>query len=752
MRRVVLVLVGALVAGVVSVAPARAAGEAIVAGELRADATIHHIGVVWFVEGDTDLDSSMTLEYRPLGASSWSAAAPAMRADPEVTVDGAPLGINSWGASAMFLDEGSTYELRATVTDPDGGGASRTITVTTRRPLGDGSTTRHVIPGDGGGSGTAADPFRGLQEAADAARPGDLFEVAAGTYAPFQALVSGTASAPIVFRGAAGGASVIDGAGTDRGVVTIGVSDRITSHVVVEGFTIRDGEWGVDAQNTQDIVVAGNAISEVVDGVVNRRGNDQERRQTVCDNRITGTQPWPADGIPSPEGIQLRGWGNVVCHNTVQFFADCISVEPNTGASFGNDVFGNDVAYCVDDGIEVDYNQANVRVWRNRVTNARMGVSVQPISGGPAYLFRNEFFNLESSPIKLNNQPSGVFVIHNTSVMNGNGQSDGSVWNNVVFRNNLILGTRYAFEFTTAADRGFRDFDHDAWGTSRTEEPGGPWFKWDDVRYDRIGDLPPGVEDHGVEVGFDDLVDATLPPTWDVAVVPGAADLRPVSGSPAVDAGETIPNLNDELALSGAPDAGAFELGVDPPSYGPRVSVGSRFVDVAPDHLFFADIEWLAAEGITRGCNPPANDRFCPDDPVTRGQMAAFLVRALDLPAAGDTPFTDIGESVFVDDIAALFAAGITRGCAPTVFCPDDLVTRGQMAAFLVRAGAYPFPGTDPFVDDDTSVFEAEIAALAAQGVTRGCNPPANDRFCPDDQVTRGQMAAFLHRAESVSG
>ena len=50
-----------------------------------------------------------------------------------------------------------------------------------------------------------------------------------------------------------------------------------------------------------------------------------------------------------------------------------------------------------------------------------------------------------------------------------------------------------------------------------------------------------------------------------------------------------------------------------------------------------ADIEAIAAEGITRGCNPPQNDRFCPDDPVTRGQMAAFLVRALDLPALATT-------------------------------------------------------------------------------------------------------------------
>ena len=107
-------------------------------------------------------------------------------------------------------------------------------------------------------------------------------------------------------------------------------------------------------------------------------------------------------------------------------------------------------------------------------------------------------------------------------------------------------------------------------------------------------------------------------------------------------------------------------------------------------HVFEADIEWLAAKGITRGCNPPKNDRFCPDDYVTRGQMAAFLVRALS--------YTDDG-------------------------------------------------GGNKFVDDNGHVFEADLDRLATAGVTRGCNPPKNDRFCPDDYVTRGQMAAFLHRA-----
>lgn len=162
-------------------------------------------------------------------------------------------------------------------------------------------------------------------------------------------------------------------------------------------------------------------------------------------------------------------------------------------------------------------------------------------------------------------------------------------------------------------------------------------------------------------------------------------------------------------------------------------------------------IEAIAAEGITQGCNPPDNTLYCPSDPVTRGQMAAFLVRALDLPASSEDSFTDDTGTTFEADINALSAEGITKGCNPPendLYCPDDFVTRGQMAAFLVRAFGYTDgAGADLFTDDDGSTFEDDIDKLATEGVTLGCNPPTNDRYCPDDLVQRDQMASFLGRA-----
>jgi len=166
-------------------------------------------------------------------------------------------------------------------------------------------------------------------------------------------------------------------------------------------------------------------------------------------------------------------------------------------------------------------------------------------------------------------------------------------------------------------------------------------------------------------------------------------------------------------------------------------------------------IEAIAGAGITRGCNPPVNDRYCPSDSVTRGQMAAFLVRTLDLAATSEDYFSDDNGSVFEANINSLAAAGITLGCNPPDndrFCLGDSVTRGQMAAFLARAYGYvDNGGGDRFDDDDSSVFEESIDRLATAGITRGCNPPGNTMFCPERPVRRDEMATFLVRAEGLA-
>ncbi len=195
----------------------------------------------------------------------------------------------------------------------------------------------------------------------------------------------------------------------------------------------------------------------------------------------------------------------------------------------------------------------------------------------------------------------------------------------------------------------------------------------------------------------------------------------------------------------GAPlyrEADATKVTVNGAETGKNGSLQPIFSDIAGS-TFYSDIIWLRNTGITLGCD---DTHFCPSSSVTRGQMAAFLVRGLDLTGdtSGDT-FSDDNGSTFEDEIEILAQAGITLGCADGLFCPEDSVTRGQMAAFLVRAMDYDNnPPGDRFTDDNGSTFEDEIEKLAEAGVTQGCT---DTQFCPNDPVTRGQMAAFLHRA-----
>ena len=162
-------------------------------------------------------------------------------------------------------------------------------------------------------------------------------------------------------------------------------------------------------------------------------------------------------------------------------------------------------------------------------------------------------------------------------------------------------------------------------------------------------------------------------------------------------------------------------------------------------HRFEVDIEWMRQAGLTEGCG---GGLFCPDAPVTRGQMATFLARALELPASTVDPFDDDTGTAHEDAINRLAAAGITTGCTPTRFCPTENVTRGQMASFLARALDLPLATLDWFADDDRSSHQTNINRLAESRLTTGCG---HVRFCPSATVTRGQMAAFLHRAATTS-
>lgn len=152
------------------------------------------------------------------------------------------------------------------------------------------------------------------------------------------------------------------------------------------------------------------------------------------------------------------------------------------------------------------------------------------------------------------------------------------------------------------------------------------------------------------------------------------------------------------------------------------------------------DVAWVHQQGITLGC---AVDQYCPKDAVTRDQMASFLARYLSLPSTSVDFFTDDQTSIHQADINRIAAAGITTGCGGGRYCPTSVVTRDQMASFLARALDLPAATRDYFGDDNGSPHEADINRLAQAGITNGCS---GGLYCPTAAVTREQMASLLAR------
>jgi hypothetical protein len=238
------------------------------------------------------------------------------------------------------------------------------------------------------------------------------------------------------------------------------------------------------------------------------------------------------------------------------------------------------------------------------------------------------------------------------------------------------------------------------------------------------------------------------------------------------------PNMYNTMYFNGPVAVhGAREVPAEPASSGcvrvtprdadylfPRVPIGTRvevigswggndapvpgpFVDVAGDSAHATAIGRLKGLGVVQGCG---RDRYCPTESVTRAQMASFLQRAFQLPAGPTDRFRDVGpSSTHAAAIGAVAKAGITLGCSSDgrSFCPNETVSRSQMAAFLQRVLELPPGPVDGFRDvKPSSTHAAAIGALAKAGITLGCSSDGRS-FCPTSRVQRDQMASFVVRA-----
>jgi hypothetical protein len=538
------------------------AGDATVAGTAIApNPTPYGIGLVWPFSGDANGNGRVTVRYRAAGGA-WKTGMPLFRV-PAGATDGV-----AWDerhAGSLFdLQPATTYEIELTLADPDGGGAVQTLTVPTR-----------ALPAPMAGAPVKAVTPANFATIAAGAQPGDILELAAGTYAPFTWEVDGTAARPIVIRSGAG--AVIDG--------DIDLFGR--SHVQFDGLTI---EGRLRFNQSLDIAVQRCTVHAHAD----RGGGDaivaylRSEDCLVADNTVVGTTVWQesslgVSGANLGEGISVTGPGLVLRNNRVRGFRDGVSLMEGSLASdqYSIDIIENDISECADDGIEVDSTLHDVRVLRNRLTNCFMGISSQPARGGPLYLVRNVLYNVVFEAFKLHNGTYGNVLLNNTVVKSGDAFSvfSGAIIAQTYARNNLLLGgpghvwngydsgggrvmDLYDLDVASAS------LDYDGYGSSDGACTGkfGPSIAFADLAH--LRSLT--TEANATQVGLG-VFAATIAYPAAAMTAFAAPDLRLAAASAAVDKGVAIPGITDGFAGS-APDLGAYELGQALPAYGPRAT------------------------------------------------------------------------------------------------------------------------------------------------------------------------------------
>ena len=176
---------------------------------------------------------------------------------------------------------------------------------------------------------------------------------------------------------------------------------------------------------------------------------------------------------------------------------------------------------------------------------------------------------------------------------------------------------------------------------------------------------------------------------------------------------------------------------------------GQQFADVPVNHPFYLEIEKLAAHGITLGCG---SNNFCPNDIVPREQMAAFIIRSLgefNPPTPATQRFVDVPPSnQFYNFIDRLAALNITLGCDATHYCPTSPVLREQSSALIIRAlGEFSPPTPATQRFADVPPSNQFYNFIDRMAALGITQGCGGGNFCPTLGVPRAQMAAFLVRA-----
>ncbi len=631
--------------------------------------TLITIGIQLPVTGDDNYNAAVSVRYRKTGDATWKQGQPLYRVHPDSTL---PYVIAPQFAGSIFdLRPATSYEIQLHLTDPDGPvDQTYSLTATTRGIPADPPALRQVSVSDA----------NSLNAALSGARPGDIITLANGTYSgQFAISSSGTATNPIVIRGASRDGVILDGADC----YGCNVLELYGSYFHVERLTVQNAERGIRFQTVGAVgnVVRGTRIRNVLSGI---GAKASQFDSYIADNIVEGRIPWPAiytddDGhLDVQDGILVEGSGHVIAHNTISGFGDAMKVAQDGARS--NDFYGNDILWTYDNGVELDTSEGNVRLMRNRFTNTYNPISAQPIYGGPAYIFRNVAMNTVVEELKLHSvanptrEPNGVFIYHNTFVSAYGALilETPTAVHHFALENNLFIGPPKPVDDRPVDFYAFIDdglFDYNGYWPDGIYSYNYRTGRVDIRGFAALQQSGAGLEPHGLLVNPQTLASGIVGPQ-DYSAFFAPQDFTLSAQSVALDRGVVLANINDGYAGS-APDLGAMETGCPQPVYGPRPAG----VDETNETFGCGGTNSTAP-------TPPTVDSASPSSGAGTGQTFAFKYSS----GSGFTSLNTVAARINSN-------ASDTNGCSISYNRAGNLLSLVSDAG-TVTAGSGTAPGT----------------------------------------------------------
>ncbi|MGQ0827488.1 MAG: right-handed parallel beta-helix repeat-containing protein [Bacteroidota bacterium] len=567
---------------------------------IRLVSTYESVGVYVYFRSDANANNSATLQWRKTGDPAFNAGM-AMSVDrrSNVFLNGVSFSnaanVNQWRGSLIGLKAGTSYEVKVTMADADGVTGTNPQTKSTSTwiesdLIPSNGTNYYVSPtGSDNNPGTLALPFKTIQKGVDAVAAGDIVNVRAGTY-PEKVTMSkgGTVNNYVTLRTYNAEVVTIDPPGDNLLRSTVGILIK-APYIRVKGFSIVDNFGGICADaNSHHVIIEHNYVTEYGGGYGVKMGGEMSyntyaptRAITVQYNHLVPVSE-PTDQDYGAVSVHHCAGNHVIRYNKVEYKykgdgthgEDCVSSSSNftyTDNYKDTDIYGNDCWDATDDGIELDGNNVNTRVWDNKIEGANIGFSIAPSAVGPLYIFRNvvhhNIWQWTGSCVGIKFGRSGngyTFIYHNTFYLpNSAGcvpaliqdYGGGDKGGNIIVKNNIAYFGQREIHTESAAFSDPISLDYNL----VYDQDAGMYAKHLGAFYNSFATFKTGTgfETNGI-LGAPSFVNATS----DVAV----ADFHLLSGSLGIDNALVIPGFNDvnsAWAFTGsAPDRGAYEFGL----------------------------------------------------------------------------------------------------------------------------------------------------------------------------------------------